>query len=75
MYAHILILTAPSDHTLFVCAWPQVVRIDETSDVTFNALMEFGKAMKKVTVSCKVCVIALDYSTLRNCALRLVFIM
>ncbi len=25
----------------------QVIRIDETSDATFDALMKFGKAMKK----------------------------
>ncbi|XP_064402152.1 hydroxyacyl-coenzyme A dehydrogenase, mitochondrial-like [Halichondria panicea] len=31
----------------------EVIRIDETSDATFDALMKFGKAMKKTTVSCK----------------------
>ena len=32
----------------------QVVRTADTSDETFEALLAFGKAMKKVTVSCKV---------------------
>lgn len=32
----------------------QVVRTADTSDETFGALLAFGKAMKKVTVSCKV---------------------
>jgi len=31
----------------------EVIRIPETSDATFNALLEFGKAMGKVTVNCK----------------------
>eukprot|EP00088_Acartia_fossae_P022767 TRINITY_DN2388_c0_g1_i1.p2 TRINITY_DN2388_c0_g1~~TRINITY_DN2388_c0_g1_i1.p2 ORF type:complete len:309 (-),score=108.68 TRINITY_DN2388_c0_g1_i1:223-1149(-) len=31
----------------------EVVRIPETSDETFNAMIEWGKAMKKVTVDCK----------------------
>lgn len=32
----------------------EVVRIPATSDATFNALIEFGKAIGKTTVSCKV---------------------
>ncbi|XP_048248932.1 hydroxyacyl-coenzyme A dehydrogenase, mitochondrial-like [Haliotis rufescens] len=31
----------------------EVVRTSETNDETFNSLMEFGKAMGKVTVPCK----------------------
>jgi len=31
----------------------EVVRIPETSDETFNAMLAWGKAMKKVTVDCK----------------------
>jgi len=31
----------------------EVVRIPETSDETFNAMLDWGKAMKKVTVDCK----------------------
>lgn len=31
----------------------EVIRIPETSDETFNALLAFGKAMGKVTVNCK----------------------
>jgi len=31
----------------------EVVRIPETSDETFNAMIAWGKAMKKVTVDCK----------------------
>lgn len=31
----------------------EVVRIPETSDETFNAMLDWGKAMKKVTVNCK----------------------
>lgn len=31
----------------------EVIRIPETSDETFNALVAFGKAMGKVTVNCK----------------------
>lgn len=31
----------------------EVIRIPETSDDTFNALLAFGKAMEKVTVNCK----------------------
>jgi len=31
----------------------EVVRIPETSDETFNAMVAWGKAMKKVTVNCK----------------------
>jgi len=31
----------------------EVVRIPETSDETFNAMISWGKAMKKVTVDCK----------------------
>jgi len=31
----------------------EVVRIPETSDDTFNTLIDFGKAMGKVTLSCK----------------------
>lgn len=31
----------------------EVVRIPETSDETFNAMVAWGKAMKKVTVDCK----------------------
>ncbi|XP_064625701.1 hydroxyacyl-coenzyme A dehydrogenase, mitochondrial-like [Lineus longissimus] len=31
----------------------EVVRIPETSDATFNTLLEFGKAMGKSTVNCK----------------------
>ncbi|XP_060592406.1 hydroxyacyl-coenzyme A dehydrogenase, mitochondrial-like [Ruditapes philippinarum] len=31
----------------------EVIRIPETSDDTFNALLAFGKAMGKVTVNCK----------------------
>merc|ERR1719189_3443525 len=31
----------------------EVVRIPETSDETFNAMKEWGKNMKKVTVDCK----------------------
>lgn len=31
----------------------EVVRIDQTSDQTFDALLEFGKNLNKVTVSCK----------------------
>ena len=34
----------------------EVIRIPTTSDVTFNSLMEFGKAIGKTTVSCKVSV-------------------
>ncbi len=33
--------------------YTQVVRIPETSDETFNAMMNWGKAMKKTCVSCK----------------------
>ena len=31
-----------------------MVRTEDTSDQTFESLMEFGKALKKVTVACKV---------------------
>merc|ERR1712133_193919 len=31
----------------------EVVRIPETSDETFNAMVKWGKAMGKVTVDCK----------------------
>jgi len=31
----------------------EVIRIPETSDETFNAMLAWGKAMKKVTVDCK----------------------
>jgi 3-hydroxyacyl-CoA dehydrogenase len=31
----------------------EVVRIPETSEATFQAMLDWGKAMKKVTVSCK----------------------
>ncbi|KAG1695318.1 Hydroxyacyl-coenzyme A dehydrogenase, mitochondrial [Nymphon striatum] len=31
----------------------EVIRCPETSDETFKAMMDFGKALKKVTVSCK----------------------
>ena len=31
----------------------EVVRIPETSDETFSAMVEWGKAMKKATVECK----------------------
>jgi 3-hydroxyacyl-CoA dehydrogenase len=31
----------------------EVVRIEQTSDETFDALLEFGKNLNKVTVSCK----------------------
>jgi 3-hydroxyacyl-CoA dehydrogenase len=31
----------------------EVIRIPETSDETFNAMVAWGKAMKKVTVDCK----------------------
>jgi 3-hydroxyacyl-CoA dehydrogenase len=31
----------------------EVVRIPQTSDETFNAMLEWGKAMGKTTVSCK----------------------
>ena len=34
----------------FLC---QVIRIPETSDDTFNAMMDWGKAMGKTCVSCK----------------------
>ena len=33
----------------------QVIRTPETSDETFNKLMEFSKNLKKTPVSCKVC--------------------
>ena len=45
----------------------QVVRIADTSDETFEALMAFGKAMKKVTVSCKVWM--WGHMTLSQCTL------
>jgi 3-hydroxyacyl-CoA dehydrogenase len=32
----------------------QVVRSAETSDATFNALLEYGKTVGKVTIKCKV---------------------
>ena len=32
----------------------EVVRIPETSDDTFDAMMEWGKAMGKTCVSCQV---------------------
>ena len=32
----------------------QVIRTADTSDLTFNELTNFAKAMKKVPVSCKV---------------------
>lgn len=31
----------------------EVVKIDETSEATFQTLLDFGKAMKKTTVKCK----------------------
>ena len=31
----------------------EVVRIPETSEETFNALVDWGKAMGKVTLNCK----------------------
>ena len=37
-----------------ICDW-QVIRIPETSDETFNSLLEFGAAVGKTTVNCKVC--------------------
>lgn len=33
----------------------EVVRFDQTSDETFNTLLEYGKAIGKTTVKCKVC--------------------
>lgn len=45
----------------------QVVRTADTSDETFEALMAFGKAMKKVTVSCKVW--TWGHMTLSQCTL------
>ena len=48
-----------------VCS--QVVRTADTSDETFEALMTFGKAMKKVTVSCKVWM--WGHMTLSQCTL------
>jgi 3-hydroxyacyl-CoA dehydrogenase len=35
----------------------EVIRTSSTSDETFQTLMDFGKALGKATVSCKVCLI------------------
>ena len=40
----------------------EVTRISTTSDETFNTLLEFGKSIRKITVSCKVWEIPLIYS-------------
>ena len=42
--------------SMFNCLFPflQVIRIPSTSDDTFNKLLDFGQAMGKTTVQCKV---------------------
>jgi hypothetical protein len=33
----------------------EVIRTSSTSDETFETMLQFGKALRKTTVSCKVC--------------------
>jgi 3-hydroxyacyl-CoA dehydrogenase len=33
----------------------EVIRTSSTSDETFQTMLDFGKALEKTTVSCKVC--------------------
>ena len=42
----------------------EVVRIPETSDDTFDAMMEWGKAMGKTCVSCQVSLLIEQYMQL-----------
>lgn len=39
----------------------EVIRISATTDETFQTLLDFGKALGKTTVSCKVCSISNVY--------------
>ena len=41
-------------HCMYGYCYVQVVRTDEISEDSFTTLMEFGKAVKKTPVSCKV---------------------
>ena len=43
-----------------------MIRIPETSDETFNKLLEFGKNMGKVTVNCKVRILNVIYILTRK---------